>query len=108
MNEQEGFSSETPEEENELSREDLNKAISAVIELIETRESYSGHLEDEEKADLIDGLRNVNILDSHAVEEREAKEYLLDTQEIIMEVYGMLEQYDIPAEQILREVGLLE
>lgn len=109
MNEQEPI--ERVEEQVEDSPEDIerfNQSLAVLIELIETKENYSGHLEDEEKADLIGGLQNLTLLDSHTVEERKEKEYLLDIQDLCGEIYGLLEQYGIPAEEAMTEANLLE
>lgn len=95
-------------EDSPESIERFNQSLATLIELVETKESYSGHLEDEEKADLIGGLRNLTFLDSHTVEEREEKEYLLDIQDLCGEIYGLLEQYGIPAEEAMTEADLLE
>lgn len=98
-----------PEEEMPIDIEALQKGIESLIELVKTKEIYKGILEEEQVADLTDAIRNVNIQDTHASEEVLDKEFDLAEQEnIIGDLWGLLDEYGLPPEEILREAGLME
>ena len=96
------------EAQEDQHRIESEKSITDIIEILEIEEMYSGLLENEEKANLIDGLRNLTILEEKDAEVGEGKEYLLDEDELIVGVYSLLEEFGLPADEILAKVGWFE
>lgn len=98
-----------PEEEMPVDIKALQKGIESLIELLKAKEIYKGSLEEEQLADLTDAIRNVNIQDTHTSEEVVDREFDLAEQEnVIGDLLGLLYEYDLPGEEILREAGLIE
>ena len=105
------MSEEEPQEsaDDEVLDEGVDKeAITRIIDLITTKEEYGGHLSEEERNDLIGGLRELSFLDPRLSDEPESTEYILDDQDTLGEIFGMLEQFGVDAEKIMREAGLAE
>ena len=105
------MSEEEPQESIEdevISEEVIKEAIAQIINLILSNESYSGHLSEDERNDLIGGLKELSFLDPRLSDEPESAEYMLESLDTIGEIYGMLEQFSVDAEKIMREVGLTE